>query len=50
MMITLRHEQLRLKRDYLLLLADIQRVTGARFVFHAATNVEESFTEEIPHE
>ncbi len=29
----LRHEQLEIKRDCLLLIADIQRVTGARFIF-----------------
>lgn len=29
----LRHEQLEIKRDCLLLIADIQRLTGARFVF-----------------
>jgi len=33
MLLRLRHEQLQLKRDYLLLLADVQRITGARFIF-----------------
>lgn len=49
-MIDLRHEQLRLKRDYLLLLADVQRIVGARFVFHATPFDEETLTEEASHE
>ncbi len=50
MMINLRHEQLRLKRDYLFLLADIQRVTGARFLFHATHLEGETLLEEASHE
>lgn len=50
MMINLRHEQVRLKRDSMLLLADVQRIVGARFVFHATPPDEETLTEEVSHE
>ncbi len=43
-------EQLELKRDALLLLVDIQRITGARFVFaEQADNIQAS-GEEAPHD
>lgn len=50
MMVNLREEQLRLKRDYLFLLADIQRITGARFVFLQTDHESQTLMEEASHE
>ncbi len=48
--VLLRREQLELKRDTLLLLADIQRITGARFVFRPAAPIMETYMEEFSND
>lgn len=51
-MLRLYQEELELKRDYLLLLADVQRITGARLVFQQRSGPPDSETlsEETRHE
>lgn len=50
MLLGLRREQLELKRDYLLLMNDVQRITGARFVFMDSSAVPARDTKESEHE